>query len=262
VLTNFRDALTSVYCGQPCQVLPNALWKTLAEADGAGYQTAVVRADDAITHCALWDGQRLLVYWNRDRNCTDHLHHRVEDVHFALIHQDFLHIIPTTKFPHRRSYFRLICQEGSMVKPPLPQGFRVVPVDIARDISMVAELIGKCYMQLHPSEDTVRGWTEHPVFDQDLWVWIVETQTNLPVALGIAEMDRDIAEGSLEWIQVLPAHRGRGLGKALVNELLFRLQDRAAFTTVAGEVDNRSDPEALYRSCGFTGSDLWWVMTT
>lgn len=257
---NFRNALTSAYCEHPCQVLPNALWKTLAEADIAGYQTAVVRADDAVTHLALWDDQRLLVYWNRDRNSTDHLLHRLEGVCFALIHQDFLPIVPAAKFTHRQSYFRLIHRAGSKAKPPLPQGFRIVPVDMARDIPVVTELICKCYEQLHPSEDAVRGWTEHSVFDQELWVWIIETQTDTPVALGIAELDRDIAEGSLEWIQVLPAYRGHGLGKALVNELLFRLHNRVAFITVAGDIDNQSNPAALYRSCGFTGSDLWWAL--
>ena len=107
----------------------------------------------------------------------------------------------------------------------------------------------------------MREWTTHPVFDQDLWIWIIDTQTDLPVALGIAEIDRDIAEGALEWIQVLPDYRGRGLGKALVKKLLFRLHNRAAFTTVAGEMNNQSNPEALYRSCGFAGSDLWWMLS-
>lgn len=258
---NFCDALISTYCERPCQVLPNALWKTLAEADGAGCQTAVVRVGDTVTHLALWDAQRLLVYWNRDRRCTDHLLRHLEVVRFALVHQDFLDVVPTAKFPHRQSYFRLIYQADSQAKPSLPQGFRIVPVNMTRDIPSVAEFIGRCYTQSHPSADTVRGWTAHPVFDAALWVWIFETQTDLPVALGIAEVDRTIAEGSLEWIQVLPAYRGRGLGKALVNALLFRLHDRVTFTTVAGEMNNQSHPEALYRSCGFTGNDRWWVLS-
>ena len=256
----FRDVLTSVYCERPCQVLPNALWKTLPEVSSASCQTAVKQASNTITHLALWDTQRLMVYWHRERGCTDHLLHHLEDVSFALIHQDYLHSVPTTKFPHRQAYFRLIHREPVKEKPSIPQGFRIAPVDIARDIPNVAVFIGKCYAQLQPSKDAVRGWTEHPVFDQDLWVWIIDTQTDRPVGLGIAEMDWDIAEGSLEWIQVLPAYRGRGLGKTLVNELLFRLHDRAAFTTVAGEVNNQTNPEALYRSCGFVGNDLWWVL--
>jgi GNAT superfamily N-acetyltransferase len=257
---NFCDALTSVYCEHPCQVLPNALWKTLAEIDSADCQTETVQAGGIVTHLALWDDQRLLVYWNRDRACTDHLLHHLKDAHFALIHQDFLHVVPTKKYTQRQVYFRLIHREAAKEKASLPQGFRIEPVAVAGDIPMVAELIGKCYEQLHPSENTVKEWTKHPVFDQDLWIWIIDTQTDLPVAVGIAEMDRAIEEGSLEWIQVLPAYRGRGLGQILVNELLFRLHEHAAFTTVAGEVNNQTNPEALYRSCGFTGNDRWWVL--
>ncbi|MCJ7659302.1 MAG: GNAT family N-acetyltransferase [Anaerolineales bacterium] len=60
--------------------------------------------------------------------------------------------------------------------------------------------------------------------------------------------------------QVLPTHRGRGLATALVLELLTRVQKRSAFTTVSGSVNNDTSPERLYRRCGFTGEDVWWVL--
>lgn len=60
--------------------------------------------------------------------------------------------------------------------------------------------------------------------------------------------------------QVLPTHRGRGLATALVLELLTRVQKRSAFTTVSGRVNNDTSPEQLYRRCGFTGEDVWWVL--
>jgi ribosomal protein S18 acetylase RimI-like enzyme len=79
-------------------------------------------------------------------------------------------------------------------------------------------------------------------------------------ALGIADFDAEIKEGSLEWIQVLPSKRGLGLGKMLVNELLQRLKSKADFVTVSGRVDNPANPQALYRKCGFTGDDIWYVV--
>ena len=36
------------------------------------------------------------------------------------------------------------------------------------------------------------------------------------VALGIAELDQEVREGMLEWIQVLPSYRRRGLGCGIV----------------------------------------------
>jgi len=36
---------------------------------------------------------------------------------------------------------------------------------------------------------------------------------------------------------------------------------KANFVTVSGEVDNSTNPEALYRKCGFIGDDIWHIMT-
>jgi GNAT superfamily N-acetyltransferase len=141
----------------------------------------------------------------------------------------------------------------------MPDGFRVVDVRVEHDAAEVAALIDACYPSISPAAAEVRGWTTHPVYDPTLWVWIVDTQVGQPAALGIAEFDPTIREGSLEWIQVLPGYRGRGLGAVLVQELLARLAYRADFTTVAGRVDNATHPERLYRRCGFRGSDVWWV---
>lgn len=69
-----------------------------------------------------------------------------------------------------------------------------------------------------------------------------------------------IKEGALEWIQVLPEYHGNKLGKALVIELLKRLKPYARFTTVSGELDNKTNPERLYRRCGFIGDDIWHIL--
>ena len=38
------------------------------------------------------------------------------------------------------------------------------------------------------------------------------------------------------------------------------LKNIADFTTVSGEVDNKTNPEKLYRRCGFEGDDIWYVL--
>ena len=60
---------------------------------------------------------------------------------------------------------------------------------------------------------------------------------------------------------MLPEHRGRGAGQFIVNELLRRMQGRADFATVSGKVNNATNPEGLYRRCGFTGADVWHILT-
>lgn len=60
---------------------------------------------------------------------------------------------------------------------------------------------------------------------------------------------------------MLPEYRGRGVGQSIVNELLRRMQGRADFATVSGKVNNLTRPERLYRRCGFTGDDMWHILT-
>ncbi|MCL2279392.1 MAG: hypothetical protein FWC20_08325 [Oscillospiraceae bacterium] len=104
-------------------------------------------------------------------------------------------------------------------------------------------------------------WTKYPVFDNNIWIWVWDNIANVPAALGIADFDSDISEGSLEWIQVLPNYRGKGFGEAVTLELLFRLSKKADFVTVSGEVENITNPERLYRKCGFTGEAVWIVQS-
>ena len=76
------------------------------------------------------------------------------------------------------------------------------------------------------------------------------------IASGVAELDTETGEGTLEWIQTSPDCRGQGLGKAIVGELLHRLGKHARFVTVSGRCNNPTNPERLYRSCGFVGNDI------
>jgi ribosomal protein S18 acetylase RimI-like enzyme len=134
-------------------------------------------------------------------------------------------------------------------------------VNISEEISDVSAFIDKCYPEIKPTMDTVRSWISHPTFDSTLWLWVRDADNGFPVGLGIAEVDSKINEGSIEWIQVHPEFRGQGIGRYLVMELLERLAGKVEFTTVAGEVENESNPEGLYRRCGFQGDDLWWLLS-
>lgn len=81
----------------------------------------------------------------------------------------------------------------------------------------------------------------------------------MPVAFGIADFDSLVKEGILEWIQVLPEHRGKGFGKFLVAELLRRMKGIAKFATVSGDCNNISNPIGLYRKSGFVGDSNWYI---
>jgi ribosomal protein S18 acetylase RimI-like enzyme len=156
-------------------------------------------------------------------------------------------------------YFRLVHYPQKEYATVLPNGFVYRNAVLPNECAMVADFINHCYAGSQISDNEVERWFNFPVFDENLWVWICNETTDEPIALGIADYDAEISEGSLEWIQVLSDKQGMGFGLAIVNELLSRLKARVQFVTVSGEVDNPANPERLYRKCGFAGSDIWIV---
>ena len=153
-------------------------------------------------------------------------------------------------------YFRLQHDLQEISVPALPRGYSFCQAAL-RDF---AAHISSCYDGIGITEAELQSYMTRPVFDAALWLAVQDDQTRNIVATGIAELDREIGEGVLEWIQVSKDHRGKGLGSCVVLELLRRMKDRAAFATVSGQCRNPANPEGLYRSCGFTGSDVWHIL--
>lgn len=159
-------------------------------------------------------------------------------------------------------YFRLKHDLKRIETFTLDKMFKYSHVDTnsERALQEIVSIINKCYTDIQVDLNQVTKWTESEVFNKDLWVFVIDVTTQKPIALGIAELDNEVGEGMLEWIQVLPEYRKRKLGQALVNKLLSNMLYIAEFVTVSGQVDNKTNPEKLYRSCGFEGKDIWHVL--
>ena len=173
----------------------------------------------------------------------------------SIVHQDNFNIIEYLHYIDE-PYFRLIHNLQDLSVPALPQGYSLYKATL----NDFAEHINSCYSKTNVTETDLRNYTAHPVYDSTLWLAVKDNRTNEIVATGIAELDKEIGEGILEWIQVSEQHRGCGLGKYVVSELLWRMKDNAKFATVSGQCNNSTNPEALYRKCRFTGSDIWHVL--
>jgi ribosomal protein S18 acetylase RimI-like enzyme len=161
---------------------------------------------------------------------------------------------------HITRYFRIIHNLSKINIGILNDEYYFSNVNVETQNEAVAKLINLCYEDIEVTLEQVKEWSSCEVFDNELWVFINEKATSSPVALGIADYNSQIKEGSLEWIQVLPEKQGHGLGEAIVNELLLRLSKKADFATVSGQLENGTNPESLYRKCGFTGDDVWWFI--
>lgn len=147
-------------------------------------------------------------------------------------------------------YFRL---RHDLRIPAESRDGRIVTAE-DRDLERLVSIINASYPNIRVSREQLAAERKLRVFRPELWVMAVENGGEL--GSGIAAFDEETGEVSLEWIQVLPEHRGRGIGKAIVTELLRRAGALGDFATVSG---TGAETEAFYRSCGFTGADRWFV---
>lgn len=153
-------------------------------------------------------------------------------------------------------YFRLKHSLTDIHKPVLPNGFKLC----SAALSDFVKHINECYKGSQLTVEELDGYLKRKVYNQKLWIAVKDCKNNKIVGTGIAELDTEIGEGILEWIQVSAEYRGEGIGKFIVNELLQRMKHKAIFVTVSGQVNNPTNPQALYRKCGFEGNDIWHIM--
>ena len=171
-----------------------------------------------------------------------------------ILHQDDFKTQLLTEYVDE-PYFRLVHDLKAVAPVAVPEGYSLCQGTVEEYASHIRE----CYGNGMTAAE-VRGFTERKVYCPQLWIALRDNCTGEIVATGIGELDREIGEGVLEWIQVSEEHRGRGLGYYIVCEMLWRMRDIAKFATVSGQCNNPSNPEKLYRKCGFIGNDIWHVM--
>ncbi|MGL4336340.1 MAG: GNAT family N-acetyltransferase [Turicibacter sp.] len=181
--------------------------------------------------------------------------------HFKIIHDSEFNKSYLTQYSDKQ-YFRLLHNLNLINTSQLiTEPYYIRSVNLSSEKEIVVNMINSCYSTISVDLVKITNWTTETTFDNDLWIWIIDGMSNTPVALGIANFDPELKEGSLEWIQVMPEYRRKGLGQLIVTELLVRLNTKATFVTVSGEVDNMTNPENLYRKCGFVGHDIWHVLS-
>ena len=153
-------------------------------------------------------------------------------------------------------YFKLVHNLTNIYEPSLPNGFETTD----GNFEIFANHINKCYENEGVTFDELKNYCKRPVYDKSLWITIKDSSTKEVVATAIGELDPAIKEGIIEWIQVSPDYRKRGLGKYLVLKLLNLMKKKAEFVTVSGKLHSPSNPIKLYESCGFDNLVIWHVI--
>jgi GNAT superfamily N-acetyltransferase len=126
--------------------------------------------------------------------------------------------------------------------------------------SELVDLINISYISsgIKVNLNQIINWTKTEVHESNLWISIYHNKQM--VGAIIADFDSNTKEAIIEWLQILPDYRRKGLASIAVNECLNRIKDKAAFATVSGELNNQNKPETVYRKCGFTGDDIWHIL--
>ncbi|MEN6388551.1 MAG: GNAT family N-acetyltransferase [Candidatus Cryosericum sp.] len=241
----------------PTRILPHPLWKTVRRLQSL--ECRFIMDGAQATGVELREPAKLLMYGTLTHDPLKAASVKLDGVPTVWMHNDF--VAPLAPwFDRREAFSRFIHSESELPLHATVPGYAIREVDPATELPLVATILHACYDAPTPGTDEVTTWTKRPVFDPHAWLWVIDHKEKRPVALGIAETDTVNGEASLEWVQVLPAFRGLGLGTMLVQELVYRLEQKAAFTTVVVQVKNPCEPEHLLRRCGFTGHDVWWVL--
>lgn len=129
-------------------------------------------------------------------------------------------------------------------------------------IKELTELINVSYTHtdVYVSTDYIKSLTDTNVYCPKLWLGAFSSDKL--IGSIICDYDKEIGEGIIEWLQVLPEYRGKGIASVLTIKALNKMSEFAEFATVSGECDNITNPEKVYRKCGFVGNDIWYVLSS
>ncbi len=157
-----------------------------------------------------------------------------------------------------RRFFRLIHNLSNIPEINIPE-ITLEVIESNRTNELV-DMINSSYAhsEIHVSEDYVRSLTTTQVYCSELWIGAILNEKL--IGSIICDFDMEVGEAIIEWLQVLPEYRGRGIATALVCKALKIMRSFADFATVSGECDNMTNPERVYRNCGFEGNDVWHIL--
>lgn len=126
----------------------------------------------------------------------------------------------------------------------------------------LADMINRSYShsEICVSNNYIKSLTDTEVYCRELWIGAFCSEKLIGSIL--CDFDAEVGEAIIEWLQVLPEYRNRGIASALISKVLIKMSDFADFATVSGECNNITNPEKVYRKCGFFGNDVWHILNS
>jgi len=144
----------------------------------------------------------------------------------------------------------------------VPDGIGIGGIDPATDLPLVKTVVDEAFAdhwEYHPEPygQWVAGHTGRPAYDPGLW--LLATDAGQPAGALIGHVSDD--QGWVEYIAVLAASRGRGVGAALLRRSFAMFAGRGIRRVVlAVDAQNATGATALYERVGMrvVGRFDWW----
>ena len=144
----------------------------------------------------------------------------------------------------------------------VPDGIGIGGIDPATDLPLVKTVVDEAFAdhwEYHPEPygQWVAGHTGRPAYDPGLW--LLATDAGQPAGALIGHVSDD--QGWVDYIAVLAASRGRGVGAALLRRSFAMFAGRGIRRVVlAVDAQNATGATALYERVGMrvVGRFDWW----
>jgi mycothiol synthase len=149
-----------------------------------------------------------------------------------------------------------------VVPPTFPAGFSTRTLQRGDDEPQFVELFNAAFAS-HPSPitlslDAVRHVHALPHFDPATILLVFAPGVIDPIAFSRVEFPESPgAQGEIDFIGVLPAYRGIGLGRDLLRQGVATLRDRGAGTITLNVEARNTNALALYERNGFRRAQEW-----
>lgn len=159
----------------------------------------------------------------------------------GFVHRD----IRTVQFEYRPA------EQGVPIVPALPAGFSFRAV--LDDPALKTERVNLHRAVWHPSQVTLEAYEAlraSPTYDPELDVVLATPESRL-AAYALGWFDPHSRIGVLEPVGTHPEQRGRGLGRAVVQEVTRRLAERGAERILVRTPERNQAAVKLYAAAGF-----------
>ena len=161
--------------------------------------------------------------------------------------------------PIRHFWHMQVDLDGPIEPGPPPDGIEIDGIEPAHDLRAVHSILAAAFVDDpgdHP-EPFDRWFDEHmssPSYDPTLW--LLAKDRGVPVAALTASAGDD--GGWVDWLAVLPSHRGRGIGAALLRRSFSSFAARGLRRAVLNvDAENVTGATAVYERVGMRVVNRW-----